>query len=407
MTITEEKKIESIDYILSETNNIINTCESRIPGSKGENQALDHIIEELTPLCGQGNVVKQRFKVAPRAYFGWTYFTIIFLILGIGLYYMTPVFSILCYVIAFIPFLIESVLHIPFLDSLFEYGTSANVIGMAKPNSEIKRRIVFSSNIDSSYEWHLNKIGGYKLILAFSIISIIGLTYSLVIAIVTCITNGPIGTPKGIIFYASFVSIIFIPFYLSFFKFCNYKKVSDGANVNLATCELNIAILKTLKENNISLNTEVDILILGSKNAGIRGSKAFTRMNQGFGKEKNIETIFINYDSLCDANKLSICKKDLNGLVKNNIEVCDFVQKTAEDMNLNLSYTTKIGATDSATFSKAGLKSISINGVNLSLPRYYNTTKDTTNTVSRDCLSKMLDLSLKLIENFDKNGILK
>lgn len=408
MTLNEEKKLEAVDFVLSETNNIINTCESRIPGSSGENQALDHIMEELTPLCGQENVVKQRFKVAPRAFFGWTYFTIIFLILGIGLYYMTPVFSILCYVIAFIPFLLESLLHIPFLDSLFEYGTSANVIGMVKPNSDIKRRIVFSSNIDSSYEWHLNKIGGYKLILAFSIISIIGLIYSLAIAIVTCIVNGPVGTPKGGIFYASFATIIFVPFYLSFFKFCNYKKVSGGASVNLAACELNVAILKTLKENNVSLeNTEVDVLILGSKNAGIRGSKAFTRMNQGFGKEENIETIFINYDSLCNADKLSICKKDLNGLVKNNIDVCNFVQSTAKDMNLNLSYTTKIGASDSAAFSKAGLKSISINGINLSIPRYYNTTTDTIDTVSKDCLSKMLDLSLNLIENFDKNGILK
>ena len=143
MNITKESKKSAVNYITSEIEHIIKEYEPRVPGSKGENQALDHMVDELKGMCGENNVVKQPFRVAPRAFFGWTFFVTIFTILGNAIFYMTPVFSILCYVIAIAPMFLEFVFYKPFIDPLFEHGTSGNVIGMLKPKGEIKRRIVF------------------------------------------------------------------------------------------------------------------------------------------------------------------------------------------------------------------------------------------------------------------------
>ena len=109
MNISNESKQNAVNYITSEIEHIIKDYEPRVPGSKGENQALDHMVDELGKMCGEKNVVKQPFKVAPRAFFGWTFFVTIFTILGNAIYYMTPVFSILCYVIAILPMFMEFV----------------------------------------------------------------------------------------------------------------------------------------------------------------------------------------------------------------------------------------------------------------------------------------------------------
>ena len=409
MNITKEKRSESVEYIQSEIKHIITEYEPRVPGSKGENQALDHMAEELSGLCGKQNVVKQTFKVAPRAFFGWTYFTSIFTMLGNAIYYMTPIFSILCYIIAIVPMFMEFVFYKPFIDPLFEYGTSGNVIGMLKPKGEIKKRIVFNGHSDAVYEWHWHHVGGYPLFLASIITVVIGFGFSTVLAIVTCFSElgGPVGTPTGWLLYTSFASFVFFPFYVAFFWFCDYKTVVPGANDNLTACEMAIATIKAIKESNIELeNTEVVALITGSEEAGLRGAKAFCRTNPDYGKEEGIESIFVTYETLRELEHLVIYSRDMNGITKNDAQVCQLAKDCAAKNGMNLKYGSVFaGATDAAAFSQSGLKATCLAAMNPNVQKYYHTREDNWDNLSPECLSKVLDISIDMVEEFDKNGL--
>jgi len=409
MNITKESKEQAVSYMTSEIEHIITNYETRIAGSKGENQALDHMKDELSGMCGEENVVKQPFSVAPKAFFGWTIFVTVFTILGNGIFYITPVFSILSYIIAIAPMFLEFVFYKPFIDSLFEHGTSGNVIGMLKPKGETKRRIVFNGHSDAVYEWHWHYVGGYKLFLTSIIVVVIGFAYSLILSIIATIICGPLGTPTGWTLYASFAGLIFIPAYICFLWFCDHKTIVPGANDNLTACEMAIAAIKVLKDNNIELeNTEVVALITGGEEAGLRGAKAFAKTNPEFGKEEGIETAFVTFETLREMEYLAIYSRDMNGITPNDAGVCKLCKDAGAKNGMDLKYGSVFaGATDAAAFSQAGLKATCIAGMNPNVQRYYHTRLDNYDNLSTETLAKVLDITLDIIDEFDKNGIPK
>lgn len=407
MNISQQSKDDAVKYIESEIKDIICNYEPRVPGSLGENQALDHMQDELAKMCGRENTLKQAFPVAPRAFFGWTYFVAIFTMLGNIVYFFTPVFSILCYLIAIVPMFLEFVFYKPFIDPLFDYGTSGNVMGTLKPKGETKRRIVFNGHSDAVYEWHWHHVGGYKAFLASIIVVVIGFVVSIVSSILASIIEGPIGTPQNWLLYVGFAELIFFPAYICFFKFCDYKTVVPGANDNLTACEMAIAAIKVLKDNNIELeNTEVVALITGSEEAGLRGAKAFCKQNPEYGKEEGIETIFVTFETLRELEHLVIYNRDMNGITKNDDKVSDLAKRSAKNCGMDLKYGSVFaGATDAAAFSQAGLKATCFAAMNPNVQQYYHTREDNWDNLSPECLSKVLDITLDMIETFDKEGL--
>ena len=409
MNISNEKRQETVQYMQDEIKTIIEEYGPRVPGSTNEIQALDHMRDELAKTVGIENTAKQTFLVAPRAFFGWTYFVSIFTILGNAIYFMTPVFSLLCYLIAFVPMLLQFVFYKPFLDPLFEYGTSANVLGSLKPKGEVKRRIVLNGHSDAVYEWHWHHVGGYPLFLTSILVVVIGFAYSLITALLATILQGPLGTPESWLLYMGIAAFIFLPFYIAFFWFCDYKTVVPGANDNLTACEMSIATLKMLKESGIELeNTEVVALITGSEEAGLRGAKDFCKTNPQYGKEKDIETIFITYETLREIEHLVIYKRDMNGITKNDADVCKLAKACGEKNGLKLKYGSVFaGATDAAAFSQTGRKAICLAAMNPNVQKYYHTREDNWDNLSPECLAKVLDITVDMIEEFDKNGLPK
>lgn len=81
----------------------------------------------------------------------------------------------------------------------------------------------------------------------------------------------------------------------------NEKRVVDGANDNLTGCYMGIAILKALKDEGIELeNTEVGVILTGSEEAGLRGSKAWCEAHQG--EFQDVPTFIVSYDTIHDLN---------------------------------------------------------------------------------------------------------
>ena len=167
-----------------------------------------------------------------------------------------------------------------------------------------------------------------------------------------------------------------------------------------------IAAVKALKDNDIRLeNTEVVALITGSEEAGLRGATAFAKQHPDYAREENVETVFITYETLRELEYLGIYNRDLNGTVKNDQAACDIYKKCAARHGMDLKFGSVFaGATDAAAFSKAGWRATSVAAMNPEVEKYYHTRLDNYDNLSPECLSKVFDITLEFIEEFDKNG---
>ena len=402
--ISAQEREKSVSYICDEIKNVIVNFGDRDPGSEGENKALDYMACQLGEMCDK--VDRDTFKVAPHAFFGWTYFVAVFMTLAVPVYFLSPVMVFVCIALSLVPMLFQFVLYAPFLDPLFDKRDSGNVMGTYSPSGEVKRRIIINGHSDAVYEWHWHYVGGYKMFLSSIILVILGVVYMFAIAVTACVMDGPFGMVEESRIWIGVAGIAFVPFFLAFWLFADTRKVVPGANDNLTACYMAIAAVKALKDNDIRLeNTEVVALITGSEEAGLRGATAFAKQHPDYAREENVETVFITYETLRELEYLGIYNRDLNGTVKNDQAACDIYKKCAARHGMDLKFGSVFaGATDAAAFSKAGWRATSVAAMNPEVEKYYHTRLDNYDNLSPECLSKVFDITLEFIEEFDKNG---
>lgn len=407
MKVTEipaEEREKSVSYICDEIKNVIVNFGDRDPGSEGENKALDYMADQLGEMCDK--VDRDKFQVAPHAFFGWTYFVAVFMTLAVPIYFLSPVMVFVCILLSVVPMFFQFVLYAPFLDPLFDKRESGNVMGTYSPSGEVRRRIIINGHSDAVYEWHWHYIGGYKMFLSSIILVILGVVYMFAIALAACVLCGPFGMVTGNCLWIGIVGIVFVPFFLAFWLFADTRKVVPGANDNLTACYMAIAAVKALKDNGIRLeNTEVVALITGSEEAGLRGATAFVKQHPDYAREEDVETVFITYETLRELEYLGIYNRDLNGTVKNDQPACEIYKKCAARHGMDLKFGSVFaGATDAAAFSKGGYRATSVAAMNPEVDKYYHTRLDNYDNLSPECLSKVFDITLEFIEEFDKNG---
>lgn len=405
MNISKQNKQNNIDYMCSEIKHIIVEYGDRDPGSKGESAALEHMAQELEKVSD--SVVKETFDVHPHAFMGWTWFTATFLILGTLLSVLSPIAGFIGLILAVLPIITQFVFYGSALDFLFKKKQSGNVYAVKRPQGEIKRRIILNGHSDAAYEWHWLQAGGFKAFLISIIIPIVGLFFLLGMCIAATAVTGILGRLTGSMRYVWYASLIFIPAYICFYFFSNNTRPVPGANDNLTACYMSIGAMKLLQDSGINLeHTELCTLITGSEEAGLRGAKAWSKRHKDV--DKDVETIFITYETLRELNHLHIYDRDLNGLVKNDAQVSELVKLAGSKNGMNLTCGCVFcGSTDAAAFSLAGFKATAIAAMDPNLKCYYHTREDNFNNLSRPCLEKVLDITLDMLETYDKDGLPK
>lgn len=287
------------------------------------------------------------------------------------------------------------------LDPLFKEKESGNVIAVKKATGETKRRIIISGHTDSAPEWtYTYKLGSHGSIIVL-VPAIAGLVYTAATSAVALSGKKPCLAKKMALGQAAF-----LPAYAALYKFTNNKRYVDGANDDLTGCYIASAVMKYLTENEISFeNTEVIAMLAGGEEAGLRGSKAFFEAHPEY-KNDGVETVFISADTIRDEDYMMIYKKDMTGMVKNDIRVCELLRKAGEKQGLSIPVgTIPLGSTDAAAASQAGIPAASIVAMDPSPADYYHTRRDTAEILNPDCIEKILGVILEAVFDFDENGI--
>ncbi len=405
MDISQQQRQDGVKFICDEIEHVIKQFGDRDPGSDGENKALAYMKNQMAEYSDE--VRSETFKVAPHAFFGWTYITATCALISIITLFFAPIVSLVLVILGLLPMIGEFVFYRQMIDFMFKKRTSGNVMGTIKPTGEVKRRIVLNGHSDAAYEWHWHHVGGYYLFLTSIIIPVISVIYTIVVSVVAMATTGVVGTPSGAALYMAIASVIFVPALLCFYMFSDTKKVVPGANDNLTACYMSIAVLKLMHDNGFRFeNTEVVALVTGSEEAGLRGAKAFCKLNPEYGLEPGIETIFVTYETLRELEHLAIYNRDLNGTVKVDMPTCELVKRAAAKNGMDLKFgSVYAGATDSAAFAQAGRKSTCIAAMAPQVKDYYHTRRDDYDNLSPECLSKVLDITIDFINEFDEKGL--
>ena len=403
-----ENKKDAAKYMIDEITHIIKTCGKRDPGSEGEKASCEYMAEVLKKDCGCEDVKLESYEVAPRAFYGWIYFTMTLVLLAIAAFFFIPVLSIPLIIAGFALVVIQFGLYKKLLDPLFKKKTSHNVTAIKKCKGEVKRRIIFNGHPDATWEWPVNYALGGVGFEGHAIIAIGGAIFYLVISILHVAKVGFAPSTPDLsdpVVKAGLIGLIFVPFMIGLYFMVNYKRVVDGANDNLTGCYIGLAILKALKDEGIELeNTEIAVVCTGSEAAGLRGAKAWAGAHAA--EMNDVPTFVFSYDTIAQNEQLMVNYRDLNATVKTDKDVGDLFLESCEELGIpcKKGFVPPLGgATDSAAFAQAGMRATGVTALNHALPDFYHTRLDTPDALNASCLADCFAASVKALEKFD-NG---
>ena len=397
-----DKKNEAAQFMVDEITHICTKFEKRGPGSYGEQQACEYMAEQLKELGCETTYVDE-FKENPGSFFGWIYITITCCFLALASYFFAPVLSIVFIVLGLTLCVLQFGLYKKTVDKLFKEKIGHNAAGFKKPTGEVKRRIIFNGHPDGAWEWPFKYMFTYLGFDIHMIVCFIGAFYTIGIAIASvagAFANNPeLGKTLGL------WGLVFTPFWFGLYFMWNRNRIVDGANDNLSGCYIGIAILKMLKDEGIELeNTEIGVVLTGSEEAGLRGAKAWCEAHAH--EFNDVPTFVYSYDTITQPEYMQANYRDLNGTVKVDKDVSDLYVEACEELGIKCGkgmVPPLGGATDSAAFAQAGMRSTGITALNHALPDFYHTRLDTPEKLNKGCLADCFAASVKVLEMFD-NG---
>lgn len=410
-----DNKAQSAQFMCDEIAHICNDMPKRDPGSVGEKMACEYMADYLKNDCGCERADVESFKENPNAFFGWIYFTITFVLAGMVLFFFMPIVSAVITALGFVILFVQFGLYKKLVDKFFPEKTGHSVTAIKKCTGEVKGRVFFNGHPDAVWNWPVNnKFGGTAHVahLVTSVVSgLIVLGLNIAAAVKTgCrpVTDYTIAgytslyTP--VLFWMGIAILVMVPCLVGMYFMWDENTITDGANDNLTGCYMGIAILKAMKDQGIELeHTEVGVIISGSEEAGLRGAMAWCEAHKG--EFDDVPTWIYSYDTIHESRFLGVNYRDLNGTVKSDKEVSDSFVNAANELGIKCTKTWVPpfgGATDNAAFNKAGFRSTGITALDHNLQDYYHTMRDTADNLNPECLADCYAISVRCLENFDR-----
>ena len=410
----EEIKRQNAKYVVDFAKEIIDKTGPRLPATPEEKLGAEMIAEKMQQATGRPSVT-ETFVCAPRASIAAIPILGFIGIISFGLYYISPIASLISTVLDFILAAVQVFTYSGKLDFLFKKGESQNVYNTVEPSSgNTKRTIMLAGHMDSSWNWNLSLTNPKTAILK-TVIGVVSILALLIISLVAiCVGNLSFMSIKDlataetytgleifrIILY--FLPLLCLPgcYWLSIYLTWDKKKASPGAMDNLTGCGLAVAIAKYYTENPDKAPSDCRIICmgLGSEEAGLKGASAFCDKHKDDGFFDD-HTYVLNLDSFRDADYYNVVNGDVWLKSTFDKDLTDVCFKVMEDMNLNPKIIKNpAGGCDSTPLTRLGVKTVTLNAQNPTTTDYYHTVKDTVENLNEDVLATSFELLLKTVD---------
>lgn len=388
--ITQKLKEYKLNYMKENITNIDashaleivkNICTKVGPGLSGSSKERERAViieKELKSHLGEENVVVEKFRVAPfafvSAYSVSASFMLFAVLLNIStgffsgiLPWITSITAFVFSVLSPLVFLLEFILGFHIIDPFCRKKESLNVIGtLRKPGTKnCKRLLILSGHHDSAPENTWLRYSGYGFFFlsgTFFIGFITTLTMCIIQLAGVLVGNKQlisVGTIGWImLIYPIMPAFIFGLTFVKGRK--NYGNV-PGAADNLSACALIIAMCRFLVKNQSTIpeGIEIRFITFGSEEAGCRGSRCYVENH--INDLKQMDVRLLNYETVVFP-EITILTSDVNGTVKNSSEIIESVAAAAKRAGVPNKLKPAVPgiSNDSGSFSKAGLKGITL-----------------------------------------------
>jgi len=400
-------------------------CEKVGPGSPGTPQELERasmIRNELESHLGARNVKLEEFTFAPGAFLGSFPVDALLLLTALLFYFsgsflngisgwMAALAAVVFAILSPLPFIFEYIKYGEFIDPLFKKKQSVNVIGvLRKPGIQnVKKLLLISSHHDSALENTWISLLGYGFfvtlpILVIGFITMITMSLLQLAGMITGSDNILRAGPMG------WVPLVFpiVPAIIIALFFNRGRKnggTVPGAADNLAACAIVVSICRFLVQNTSFLpdDTEIRFVSFGGEEAGLRGSRRY--VSRHIDELKRLDARLLNFEVIAYP-KVTILTDDVNG-VKNSPEMVKSVTKAAERVGVPFMvgpYPLGGGASDAGSFSKAGLKALTLFPCKFpqQIVGFYHQRQDTPEVLTLESLFNVLKLTLEWISSGGK-----
>ena len=401
---------KNTEYAVKGITKICKKIGPRKPGSPEELRAQQWMEKDMKNYCNKTEI--EEFTLHRQGFMGFIPFTVACGVASVFVnWFASPIAAFILCIAAFIPLVFEFLMYKEFDDFLFPKQTSHNMIATRSPKGEVKQRIIMVAHSDSQFEWPINYlIGGLQAKLFVEVPAVVGLVVQTIYALV-CIIVGKGGAAMDIEklrwFFVLFfvVSIVFIPFEISFIFFQSWTKSVPGASDNLSGCYTGMGTVKALSEAGIEFeNTEVVMICSGSEEAGLRGAKAYAKRHEE--ELKALPTAVIALDTFRDLEDMAVYDRDLSGTLQHDWGVKHLVKNAASNCGYELSFESiYIGGCDAAAFTQRGIKATGFAAMNPDPPRYYHTRLDTPENLRPEAISAGIEIMCECLCMYDKEGL--
>ncbi len=391
---------QCVSFIVREIAHICRTMKPRAPGSEGEREAAAHMAGVLERECGCVNVATESFEAHPGAFYGYFWFSAALDLLCGACFFIRPWLSLLFGGLTLLLFLLQFILYRQVIDPLFPRAESVNVTAVRPCRGEVRQRVFLNGHIDAAWEFPLNHLFGGVVFEIPGAMALTGVLYFMVLSVCAVCGSGGWVRPAGQ------WGLLFMPFFALVAATYNPRRIVDGANDDLSGCYIGIALLREMERIGITLeHTEVGLILTGSEEAGLRGAKAWCEAHRS--DYRDVPTFVVCFDTIHDPRFLMVNRRDLNGTVAADRELCEMLRRAAE--SVGVAYRIGCvppfgGATDSAAFAQGGFRSVAVTGLNHKLEDYYHTRRDSFDNLNAEGLEQCYRATAAFVAGMDQQA---
>ncbi|MBR5427815.1 MAG: M28 family peptidase [Clostridia bacterium] len=388
------------EYTNFATRGLTKVCKEigpRPAGSEAELKAQEYMENEYKTCADETHI--EAFETHPDAFLGslkaaavLMTAAIVLCVLRLYIIALTPA------VLAVIVLFGELLLRGQIIDFLFPKKTSHNLIAVRKASGETKRRLILSGHMDSSPEWTPAYLGGKGLMSFVKIYAALGFVYIAVVGVLGIV----LPADSGVLHILGWVSLAFLPAYALLFFFASKKNAAQGANTDLTGVFCAAAVMKYMADHDLRFeNTELVCMATGSREAGLRGAKAYVKAHADEIRNGGVETLFISVDTVRDYDAQTVYEK--SGGAAMDPRACALLKKAGELSEVELQ--TASGESDAAAVAKAGIPAAVYSAAGKEAGKLMRTRNDNWENVDRKSVEKGVEILINAAYLFDEQGL--
>ncbi|HPZ00893.1 MAG TPA: hypothetical protein PLS28_05440, partial [Clostridiales bacterium] len=235
-------------WMIDDIKKVCTTLPKRDPGSEGELAAAEYFKDLCVNEYGCDEAYVEEFEEHPQSFMGWLWITMALEFIGALLIFLNAigamavpalnVVALLLMVFGLVIAFLQFGVYFKFVDKLYPKKIGHNMWASKKPTGEVKQRVYFNGHMDAVWEWPVNYALGGVGFEGHIIITVIGVLYYMVIAIMYLVNPA-----MAVLGTLAKWGLLFLPFWIGMnfiWSWWDPKKdkrhIVDGANDNLSGC---------------------------------------------------------------------------------------------------------------------------------------------------------------------------